>query len=62
MTFYFPTPTASPFDDIEQYKELLLAAIEAYLDVDAIWEPGEEVTARDYMEELKEYVIGLTNS
>lgn len=59
--FYFPLPTALPQDDIEQYKELLLAAVEGYLDVASNWEPSELEAALGYMEELKVFIMDLEN-
>lgn len=59
--FYFPLPTALPQDDIEQYKELLLAAVEEYLDLPSNWNPDDLVDALGYMEELKVYIMDLEN-
>jgi hypothetical protein len=57
MPDYYPTPTASPFDDIEQYIGLLLGAIDAELDREDAWATGEAAAAQGYMEDLKAYLM-----
>lgn len=57
--YYYPTPTASPFEDIDQYVGLLEGAVDLELDRDSAWAPGEESEARSYIEDLKAYLQDL---
>jgi hypothetical protein len=60
--FRYPTPTESPLIDIEQYIPLLLAAVDQELDRPDVWPDGEAEIARGFIEDLKSWIMGLTNS
>lgn len=53
----YPTPTASPFEDAQQYIALLLGAIDLELDRADAWEDAEANTALGYIEDLKQYIM-----
>lgn len=55
--FRYPVPTASPWDDIEQYVPLLLTAVEAELDRRDVWPEGYEDEAIGYIEDLKAWLM-----
>jgi hypothetical protein len=57
MPDFYPTPTASPYDDIEQYIGLLLGAIDAELDQDSAWAAEDTEIGRGYAEDLKAYLM-----
>lgn len=60
--FRYPTPTASPFVDIEQYIPLLLTAVGAELDNVSVWPEGEELTGQGYAEDLQAWIAELRNN
>lgn len=57
MALDIPVPTASPYDDPEQYLPLILSAIEGFLLMPDVWTPATYTDARGYMEQLKHYVV-----
>jgi microcystin-dependent protein len=59
--YRYDPPTDSPFNDIEQYVPILLAAVEDWLDLPSVW-PDESVTdALGYMGDLKAWIQELSN-
>lgn len=59
MPLDIPLPTASPEDDPAQYIPLLLSAIEGFLLAKDVWEEADYSDARQYMEQLKSYIVEL---
>lgn len=59
IPYHYPTPTASPFDDIEQYIGLLLGAVDDSLDRPDVWDASESSIAMGYMEDLKAFIQEL---
>jgi len=57
MPLDIPLPTASPFDDIEQYIPLLLSSVDNFLCAPDVWSPGDEEQGRLYCEDLKEWIV-----
>jgi hypothetical protein len=55
--FTYPVPTASPFEDIEQYVPLLLSAVEAELERRDVWPDDQVEEALGYMEDLKAWLM-----
>lgn len=55
----YPVPTASPFDDIEQYVGLLLAAVDSELDRSDVWPDADAQTALGYVQDLKAWLVDL---
>lgn len=60
--FRYPLPTASPFDDIEQYIPLLLTAVEAELNTSSVWPDGESETGEGYAEDLIAWIMEIKNN
>lgn len=57
MALDIPVPSASPYDDPDQYLPLILSAIEGFLLAQDVWTPETYSDARGYMEQLKRYVV-----
>ena len=57
MALDIPLPTQMPEDDPAQYIPLLLSAIEGFLLMPDVWTPATYPDARQYMEQLKKYVV-----
>ena len=60
--FRYPTPTASPFLDIEQYIPLLLTAVGAELDNQVVWPDGEGAEGEGYTEDLYAWIMEIKNN
>lgn len=54
--YLLPTPTASPFDDIDQYSAVLLTAVDWFLDQKGVFPEVDEELALGYMEDLKAWL------
>lgn len=54
--YVYPLPTASPFEDIQQYIPLLLAAVDAELDRDEVWADSDVDQARGFVEDLRAWL------
>lgn len=57
MALDIPVPSASPYDDPDQYLPLILSAIEGFLLAQDVWTPETYSDARGYIEQLKRYVV-----
>lgn len=60
--FRYPVPTASPYDDWQQWIPLLLSAVEAELDRPDVWPDDQADDALGLVEDLKAWLMELPGS